>query len=928
MDVNNMTVALLTIKAQHLTLLFISYFLATYLSVSDIFYLLKVNTFGNSETDALTISLSTSMFKFYEIMGKPFFSQYISCQIFIGPTNQLDSLVNSDKSFISSYLYSFSSCSTSQIINHINMVKILSVIAFNKFLVQSSQGKVFTVGDGPDEFLTTTNNKISQSELALYRRQLQHIGKEAQWSTKQPNSLIYNQIELIEKIDPEDQIEINFINTEEFVKTMRLKEIVAQLVSVERNTLNLIYEGQLLNVIPSHIYIDDYGVLDGGFTKFIQKSFLNKDFQIKIRGSQQIQAYLKGQFTPVTVLKVDFLDSDIYIQATQQGYAYLTDYGTLSLPRELFSKLFQIQEQSKQQKLGLWRNGELDRRLLNSISAQIYGTVVKVIEANHFLLKTDAGNLDIKLDRICIEGLEAKEFARRLLIGKQVNVLQLGEANPCFTMQLIESGRNVEEELIANGWALIKDSHPQLSKFKLQIFQQLNQQAKHKKLGQYSQDASWRIEDQTEIKNAKFVSENIWGSFLSDQQEKLHQYQSGFVQNDDFVIEAVVDSILPNNNFHIMCYQYKSIINLQLTNILSLSEFANSLPDIANYEKQRFDFQNDNILQRTVYVKFQGFNQITNTIRGQLFTKKNVPESDFVIELLSQGLAVQADQVINTQYEQAQEKAKKEKKGVWSQPYACNLLDMRLKEGKQTKVKESNIIKQTDSKVQFVTVSEIIDCREFYVRALESQEFEKIGSIIEKQKDLQPLKKPVQKGTLCLARFSFDQLLYRAIIIKPMKDNRFQVRFIDYGNEDEVNYEDLGLIPPELAAFPKQAILSGIAYLRLPFSTHGYAQEAAEQIRSLIFDQELSAKVAYTDKQGLKQYLVLAYPDQDIEKIEDTINAKMLAQGIGRVEEKILYNPYKQLLHLQEEALANQLGFWMDDDHLDDQFKYRSEYSD
>ena len=50
------------------------------------------------------------------------------------------------------------------------MVKILSVIAFNKFLVQSSQGKVFTVGDGPEEFLTTTNNKISQSELALYKR--------------------------------------------------------------------------------------------------------------------------------------------------------------------------------------------------------------------------------------------------------------------------------------------------------------------------------------------------------------------------------------------------------------------------------------------------------------------------------------------------------------------------------------------------------------------------------------------------------------------------------------------------------------------------------------------------------------------------------------------------------------------------------------
>jgi len=64
----------------------------------------------------------------------------------------------------------------------------------------------------------------------------------------------------------------------------------------------------------------------------------------------------------------------------------------------------------------------------------VIGTVVEIVEANHYIVKSDDKVLHIKLDRIFIEGLEAKEFARRLLIGKEVHILQTGDNIPSYSI--------------------------------------------------------------------------------------------------------------------------------------------------------------------------------------------------------------------------------------------------------------------------------------------------------------------------------------------------------------------------------------------------------------------------------------------------------------------------------------------------------------
>lgn len=83
------------------------------------------------------------------------------------------------------------------------------------------------------------------------------------------------------------------------------------------------------------------------------------------------------------------------------------------------------------------------------------------------------------------------------------------------------------------------------------------------------------------------------------------------------------------------------------------------------------------------------------------------------------------------------------------------------------------------------------------------------------------------------------------------------MKFIDYGNDDRVSYPDLAMLPENLAVIPRQAKLSGLAYLRLPYPAHPFAEEAAQLFRDQVWDQVLVAKVAYTERSGSKQFLML-----------------------------------------------------------------------
>ncbi|CAD8048589.1 unnamed protein product [Paramecium sonneborni] len=826
--------------------------------------------------------------------------------------------------------------------------KILSLISPNQFLIQTQQLKTIIVGNGIPNFLTRSKLNVNQKALDTYFSQLQLLNKEAVYNIK-TNQLQINGADLFQEISDDAEIHLKFIGVQneepkqtqsvlDFLKQHRNKTLDAILVSFEGNILNFFYnKNTLISLIPSAIYIDEFTIQDQGYAKIMQKEWLNKEFRITFKGTQIMTLNYQKNFINFPILKADLqltsqknneLSNEFYISLVSSGYAYLTDWGKLNLQQNSFKLLFQLQEEAKKNQLGLWKNGELDRRILNSVSSQILGQIVEVIEANQYLVKTDKQIVNIKLDRIFIEGLEAKEFARKLLIGKQVHILQVGDNLPLQTIQLCENNLDIEEELIANGWATAKENHPQLSKFKFQQFQQMNQLAKQKKIGQYSSELTWRIEDQTDQKQGKSVNEIIWSSIQRDKQsQKQSVMNTGLTQKEDCQYEVLVDKIMPDGQYIITILKYHSMINFTISGIAKLSEFATSFPNVTKYEELRQQYCYNILMQRNVWVNFESFNISENMFYGKIYEKKNNKDSDFTLQLLKEGLTfIKNNNDFYSKYEEAQKEAEQLKKGFWKESYAQFIIDLSY--NKQTLKRQvsnqGNIQKNENQQIQKVIVTAFNDCNEFYIRKQINPEFDELEIQVEKA-TLTPLKKPVKKGTLCLARFSEDNRIYRAQVLQAFKNDKFLIKFIDYGNNDGVNYQDMGVLPAQFTNIPQQAKMCSLAYLRVPPSSHEFAEEASDILRELILDQQFDYKVAYTEKSSNRQLVTLQPQDQP-DKLEFTINKIVLEKGLGRIENRVSYNPLKEFKNLEEEAKANGIGIWGFDDCLEDEKQFEDEY--
>ena len=53
------------------------------------------------------------------------------------------------------------------------------------------------------------------------------------------------------------------------------------------------------------------------------------------------------------------------------------------------------------------------------------------------------------------------------------------------------------------------------------------------------------------------------------------------------------------------------------------------------------------------------------------------------------------------------------------------------------------------------------------------------------------LEKPIKRGTLCAAKFKVDNRWYRAKVLKSIGKGQIEVEFIDFGNIEVVNGEEL-----------------------------------------------------------------------------------------------------------------------------------------
>jgi staphylococcal nuclease domain-containing protein 1 len=129
-------------------------------------------------------------------------------------------------------------------------------------------------------------------------------------------------------------------------------------------------------------------------------------------------------------------------------------------------------------------------------------------------------------------------------------------------------------------------------------------------------------------------------------------------------------------------------------------------------------------------------------------------------------------------------------------------------------------------------MTDISDASRFFIKFVNDNQYEKIEGRMNKFDYLQAddLERPIKKNTVCAARFKLDENWYRAKVLRGVGKNQYEVEFIDFGNSDTVNGDDLKRLPADLLAIEPSAKECSLAYIQVPRIDSEFGEEAAKYI--------------------------------------------------------------------------------------------------
>ncbi|XP_072991118.1 ribonuclease TUDOR 1-like [Typha latifolia] len=334
------------------------------------------------------------------------------------------------------------------------------------------------------------------------------------------------------------------------------------------------------------------------------------------------------------------------------------------------------------------------------------------------------------------------------------------------------------------------------------------------------------------------------------------------------------------------------------------------------------------ILQRDVEIEVETADK-KGTFLGSLWESK----TNMAVTLLEAGLAkIQTsfgfDRIPDGRLlMQAEQSAKQQKLKIWE-----NYVEGQEEtNGSSTEDKQKEVLK--------VVVTEVLGGGKFYVQTVGDQS---VAAIQQKLASLSIQEAPVigvfnpQKGDLVLAQFTVDNSWNRAMIVngpgavESTKD-KYEVFYIDYGNQETVPYTSLRPLDSSLSSAPGLAQLCCLAYIKVPDLAEDFGQEAAEYLSQCTLNSSREFKAMIADKdtsggkvrgQGTGTFLVLTLVDVEA---GTSINAIMLEEGLARLERRKRWdtrerkNAITKLEEFQEKAKRERLKIWQYGDIASDE---------
>ncbi|PSC71228.1 hypothetical protein C2E20_5281 [Micractinium conductrix] len=695
---------------------------------------------------------------------------------------------------------------------------------------------------------------------------------------------------------------------------------------------------------------------------FTEQRTLHKEVKLILEGVSQFGVLVGSvQFPPPPAPKpagdangaAPAPETDLGAALVCAGLGRVAEWGLNMMTTGAF-KLRELERGAKQGKVGMWHNYVPQAGNSAKLSDKFTGTVVEVVSGDCLVVKDKAGGVERRINLSSIRAprvgardrqpepwaIEAKEFLRSRLIGKEVSVsmeynrkvqqlLGGGEGKPELTMAFgtvtVSEGsgadqkvNNVAELLLVRGLAqVIRHRGDDERSAHYEDLMNAETQGKAGKKGQWSSkeppkqhtnDVSLPGTSQRAKQHLPFLQRAgklpaVCEYVLSGHRLKLHIPKEGVT--------------IAFNPSGVRCPQRGQ----------AAAAGRPAVPE-EPYWEEALAFTREHALQRDCEVEVTSVDRVGN-FQGVL----RIGRMNLGAALLEAGLAKlhPSFDAYSTpggpELEAAQNKARKAKLKVWEkdEPEAA---PAEAEEEEAAGAASSGGARETME----VVVSDMTDANGMYVQIADEPRVSWVAEQLAgmSMADTPALATPLKTGDKCLAQSAADKGWYRATVEKAYTADptapKYDVLFMDFGNKEHVTAAAVRPMPAALAAVPGQAHQACLAFIKAPSVDDEHGVDAAQQLWQLVGgNKRLTAYVERRERlaaagkswgSAAPTKLHLTLVPAGTEDLKQSANAQLLATGLARLVEpkgpKSLETAevLEALRACQEEARRKHLGMY------------------
>uniref|UniRef100_A0A9J8BVZ6 Staphylococcal nuclease domain-containing protein n=1 Tax=Cyprinus carpio carpio TaxID=630221 RepID=A0A9J8BVZ6_CYPCA len=604
----------------------------------------------------------------------------------------------------------------------------------------------------------------------------------------------------------------------------------------------------------------------------------------------------------------------------KEGFARCVDW-SMAVYTQGAEKLRAAERSAKERKVRIWKDYVAPTANLDQKDRQFVAKVMQVVNADAIVVKLNSGeHKTIHLSSIRpprLEGeeknkdkdkrfrplydipymFEAREFLRKKLIGKKVNVtvdyiraatsaMETGGVpafpeRTCATVTI--GGINIAEALVSKGLATVI---------------------------RYRQDDDQRSSHYDELLAAEARAIKNGKGLHSKKEVPIHRVAD--ISGHTFFFTFVTSKYNWNNVMHYMSTMF---VCAGIECPRGSRNMPGGMQVAEPYSEEATIFTKELVLQREVEVEVESMDKAGNFI-GWL----HIESVNLSVALVENALSKVHFTAERSSYYKtllsAEETARQRKEKLWA----------NYEEKPKEEVAQFTEEKERVAKYRAVYVTEITDGLHFYAQDVETGT--KLESLMESMRGEIAAQPPVEgsfaprRGDFCIAKFA-DGEWYRARVEKVESPAKVHVFYIDYGNREILSSTRLAALPPAFSTrtLPPQATEYTFAFIQVPQDEDARADAVDSVVRD-IQNKQCLLNMEYSG--AVCPHVTLQFADS-----KDDVGLGLVKEGLVMVDvrkEKHLHKMVTEYLNGQESAKSARLNIWRYGDFRDDdadEFGYR-----